>query len=123
MAKILIVDDSETLRIQLKKTLQEAGHQPIEAIDGINGLEVLEQNRDTQLILCDVNMPRIDGITMCKKVQEDAQLKKIPIFMLTTESNPEMKAQGKAAGVIAWITKPYIPEKLLSAIGKALKLG
>lgn len=118
MAKILIVDDSETLRSQLKKHLEEGGHKVIEAYDGINGLEVLGANKDVQLILADVNMPRMDGLVMCEKVHEMPEFGKVPIFMLTTESNPEMKTKGKASGVIAWITKPYVVAKLLAAVDK-----
>jgi two-component system, chemotaxis family, chemotaxis protein CheY len=118
MAKILIVDDSETLRTQLRKTLEEASHEVLEGYDGVNGLETLRANPDVQLILCDVNMPEMDGITMCSKVHEDDGLNKIPIFMLTTESNPEMKAKGKEVGVKAWVTKPFVATKLLAAIEK-----
>ena len=121
MSKILVVDDSETLRSQLKKDLEQAGHTVMEAYDGVNGLEIIQANKDTNLILCDVNMPRMDGLTMCEKVREIPELLKTPIFMLTTESNPEMKTRGKAAGVIAWITKPYVAAKLLVAIDKITK--
>ena len=122
MAKILIVDDSETLRTQLKKTLEDAGHSVVEGCDGVKGLEALRSNDDIKLILCDVNMPEMDGLTMCQKVHEDDALNKIPIFMLTTESNPDMKTKGKAAGVKAWVTKPFVPEKLLTAINKILSM-
>ncbi len=118
MAKILVVDDSEMLRSQLKKVLSDAGHQVVEGVDGLNGIEVLEANKDVKLILCDVNMPRMNGIAMCQKVHADAVLGKIPIFMLTTESNPDMKAKGKEAGVIAWITKPFVEDKLIAAVNK-----
>ncbi|MBY0472261.1 response regulator [bacterium] len=119
--KILVVDDSETLRVQLKQDLEKGGFQVVEGVDGVNGIEVLEKNKDVALIVCDVNMPNMDGLTMCSKVHQTAEFKAIPIFMLTTESGPEMKAKGKEAGVIAWITKPYVAEKMLAAIGKVLK--
>lgn len=120
MAKILVVDDSETLRSQIRKDLETAGHAVVEAYDGLNGIEMLDGNKDTQLILCDVNMPRMDGLTMCGKVHTTPGYDKIPIFMLTTESNPEMKAKGKDSGVVAWITKPYAAPKLLAAVEKIL---
>lgn len=116
--KILIVDDSETLRTQLRKDLEAGQHSVIEAEDGLQGLDSLTKESGIELILCDVNMPRMDGITMCAKIQESPEMKKIPRIMMTTESSPEMKAQGKAAGVTAWITKPYVAEKLLAVIGK-----
>jgi two-component system chemotaxis response regulator CheY len=118
MAKILIVDDSETLREQLKKDLSEKGHQTIEACDGQDALEVLDTTGGVDLILCDVNMPRMDGLTMCQRLHENEKFAKIPIFMLTTESAPEMKTKGKAVGVIAWVTKPYSAAKLLVAVEK-----
>ena len=120
MAKILIVDDSETLRVQLKKLLENNGHTVVEGQDGLLGLEKLKANSDISLIICDVNMPNMDGITMVTKVSEDASMSKIPIFMLTTESNVEMKEKGKKAGVKAWVTKPYNDEKLIFAISKIL---
>lgn len=123
MAKIVIVDDSETLRSQLKRDLEAAGHQVIEGYDGVNGLEVLEANQDVKLIICDVNMPRMDGLTMCKKAHDKPELSKVPIFMLTTEASPEMKTKGKEAGVIAWIIKPYVVEKVMGAVSKVLAKG
>ncbi|MGZ3809853.1 MAG: response regulator, partial [Bacteriovorax sp.] len=79
MAKILIVDDSESLRVQLRKCLQAKGHSVCEGHDGKHGLDVLKANTDTNLIICDVNMPNMDGITMCSKVKEDPSVNKIPI--------------------------------------------
>ncbi len=120
MPKILIVDDSETLRTQVRQILQEAGYQVIEGVDGLSGLEVLQENPDTHLIICDVNMPKMDGLTMCQRIHENQNLNKIPIFMMTTEANPDIKQRGKAAGVVAWVTKPFVEVKLMSAIKKVL---
>lgn len=122
MAKILIVDDSESLRIQLKKALQAKGHTVCEGHDGKHGLEVLKANTDTKLIICDVNMPNMDGITMCSKVKEDSSISNIPIFMLTTESNAELKEKGKKVGVKAWVTKPFDEAKLLDGVAKILSM-
>ena len=115
MAKILIVDDSETLRIQLDEILKAAGHETVEAADGILGLGALKNNPDIDMVLCDVNMPNLNGLDMVERVEQP-----IPVFMLTTEANAEYKARGKAAGVMAWITKPFVGEKLLKGIDKAL---
>ncbi len=120
MSKILLVDDSETLRSQLKRLVESNGYSVLEAADGKQGLDVLSKNSDVSLIVCDVNMPIMDGITMCMKVSEDPKLNTIPIFMLTTESNIEMKEKGKKAGVKAWITKPFEDVKIVAAIGKIL---
>lgn len=123
MAKIVIVDDSETQRVQLKRDLESMGHQVAEAFDGANGLEVLNENRDVKLIICDLNMPRLDGLSMCKKINQDPNFVGVPKIMLTTESNPQMKSQGKEAGVTAWMTKPYNSERLIGAVAKILSRG
>jgi two-component system chemotaxis response regulator CheY len=120
MAKVLIVDDSETLRHQLKRDLEAAGHTVVEAVDGADGLEKFQGRQDLELILCDVNMPNMDGLTMVSKLAAALKAKNIPVFMLTTEASAEMKARAKESGVRAWITKPYIAEKLISAIQKVL---
>jgi two-component system chemotaxis response regulator CheY len=122
MAKIMIVDDSESLRIQLKKIIESKGHTVCEGHDGKHGLDVLKQNLDAKLIICDVNMPNMDGITMCTKVKEDASLANIPIFMLTTESSAELKEKGKKVGVKAWVTKPFDEAKLMDAVAKVLSM-
>lgn len=121
MAKILVVDDSETVRSQLKKDLETKGHEVIEAGDGVQGLESVRSAGRFDLILCDVNMPNMDGLTMCAKIHEQSEHSGTPIFMLTTESNADMKAKGKEAGVRAWITKPYVANALLSAVEKITK--
>ena len=119
--KILIVDDSETARFQLRKDLEIKGYQVIEGADGIEGLNLISENLDVQLVISDVNMPQMDGLTMARKIHEKNDFKNMPILIMTTESTPEMKAKGKEAGVLAWVTKPYNPEKLLSAIEKILR--
>ena len=118
MAKILIVDDSEAIRIQLRKDLELNGHVVNEAMDGLDGLNQIAKHTDTELIICDVNMPRMDGLSMCSKVCQDPKNSNVKVFMLTTEASAEMKLRGKDAGVKAWITKPYILDKLLLAINK-----
>lgn len=122
MPKILVVDDSETLRSQLRHSLESVGHQVVEAENGLIGLSMLEKHADTALILCDVNMPEMDGLSMCQKVHKDEKTNKIPIFMLTTESGSDLKSKGKEVGVKAWITKPYNEEKLLAVVKKVLNV-
>ena len=121
MAKILIVDDSDTLRIQLRGILEECGHEVIEGEHGLEGLNKAREHTDINLVICDFNMPEMDGITMCRKVKEEDSLQKVPIFMLTTESTPELKALGKEAGVMAWIVKPFNAEKLKAVVTKVLE--
>ena len=120
MAKILVVDDSEIIRVQLKNDLLAEGYDVLEAENGLKGLDVVTNNSDIDLIISDVNMPEMDGPTMCKKLHMDASVKHIPIVMLTTQSNPELKASCKENGVIAWITKPYKLNGLLAGIRKVL---
>ena len=121
MAKILVVDDSETQRYQLAQELKAAGFQVIDACDGEDGIAKLELNRDVALIICDVNMPGMDGITMCSKIHESGRFPGVPIFVLTTEASVELKHTARKFGVRAWITKPFVPEKLIEAVRKLIK--
>jgi two-component system chemotaxis response regulator CheY len=120
MAKILVVDDSEIIRVQLKNDLLAQGYDVVEADNGLNALDTISQNKDIDLIISDVNMPEMDGPTMCKKLHQNPESNGIPIVMLTTQSNPELKASCKEHGVIAWITKPYKLKGLLVGIEKIL---
>lgn len=121
MKKIMVVDDAETQRFQLKKDFESAGYNVVEAVDGVDGLKKLSENADISLIICDVNMPNMDGLTMCSKIHAEGKFKELPIFMLTTEASPELKQTGKSVGVRAWITKPYVAAKILEAAKKVIK--
>ena len=120
MSKILIVDDSDTLRTQLHDLLVEAGHQVVQGRDGADGLAVAQSTQGIELLISDYNMPEMDGVTMCSKIRLIDAYKSLPMFMLTTESSTELKAQGKQVGVMAWVVKPFNPEKLLLVINKVL---
>lgn len=120
MAKVLVVDDSETIRTQLRRDLEGAGHVVVEACDGKVGLQMAEENPDFQLLICDVNMPVMDGLEMCERLFLNEKFGKVPKFMLTTEAVPAMKQRAKAVGVLAWIIKPYVLDKLLAAISKVV---
>jgi two-component system, chemotaxis family, chemotaxis protein CheY len=120
MGKILVVDDSDVVRIELKAMLESKGHTVIEAANGAEGLAVAIANPDISLMISDVNMPVMDGVTMCKQVKERAEFAKLPIFMLTTESGTDLKAQGKAAGVMLWVVKPPNPEKFMDVVAKVV---
>jgi len=118
MAKtILIVDDSSSVRIVLATTLKSAGYNVIDAVDGEDGLSKLTGEK-IHLIISDVNMPKMDGITMVKKVKALPKYKFTPICMLTTESEESKMQEGKMAGAKAWIVKPFQPAVLLSAVEK-----
>jgi two-component system chemotaxis response regulator CheY len=121
MAKILIVDDSETIRMAVKSLLVDAGHEVIAGADGKEGLELALNCSDLELIISDFNMPGLDGVAMCKAIGEERKDRKFPILMLTTEGSQTLKDMGKAVGVIAWVTKPYNDEKLLIMVQKILE--
>lgn len=120
MAIILVVDDSEAARAQVKMDLLAAGHEVLEAENGVQGLEALNKYKDIKLVICDVNMPEMDGLTMCEEAFANNENNKIPIIMLTTQCSDEMKARGKKSGVVAWINKPHKAEPLISGIAKIL---
>jgi two-component system chemotaxis response regulator CheY len=118
MAKtILIVDDSASLRQIVGIALRGAGYDVIEGDDGQAGLGKLKGQR-VHLIISDVNMPRMDGISFVKAVKQLPDYKFTPIVMLTTESEEGKKREGQAAGAKAWMTKPFRPEQLLSVVQK-----
>jgi len=119
MAKtVLIVDDSTSLRALVKLSLIRAGYAVLEASDGREGLVQLEKATKVNLIVSDVNMPNMDGITFVTHVKQHARHKFIPVIMLTTEDEAAKIAQAKAAGARAWLTKPFNPPQLLDAVGK-----
>lgn len=121
MSNVLIVDDSETVRTQLRNDLTNEGYTTFEACSGLEGLKILEGNANRiDLIFCDVNMPEMDGLSMCRELHKDPILSKIPIFMLTTQTSQEMKADGKESGVVAWIIKPYEKKKVMGGVAKVL---
>lgn len=121
MAKVMIVDDSRSTRARIRKHLETSGHTVLEAGDGQQGLDILEREKDVNLVLCDIRMPRMDGLTMCRKLREIPRLNQLPILMLTTESSLEMRDQGKAFGLLGWITKPFREEEVVAAIERILK--
>ena len=115
--KIITVDDAMTMRKMVSFTLQDAGHQVLEAADGVAALALLRNER-VDLVISDVNMPNMDGITLTRRLRELNHLKTTPIILLTTESAPEVKAQGRSAGATGWIIKPFKPEQLLALVQK-----
>jgi len=118
MAKtILIVDDSSSLRKVVAMSLKSAGYEVVEAEDGRDALGKLD-GRKVHLIISDVNMPNMDGITFLKAVKANASYKFTPVIMLTTETTDEKKQQGKEAGARAWVTKPFQPPQLLDAVSR-----
>lgn len=118
MAKtILVVDDSASLRQVVSIALKGGGYDVIEACEGKDGLDKLN-GRKINLIISDVNMPVMDGITFVKEVKRLPTHKFTPIIMLTTESQEAKKLEGQAAGAKAWVVKPFKPEQMLAAVAK-----
>ncbi|RDU98220.1 response regulator [Trinickia dinghuensis] len=118
MAKtIMIVDDSASLRQVVGIALRGAGYDVIEGSDGVDALKKLTGQK-VHLIVSDVNMPNMDGISLVKKVKEMPAYKFTPIVMLTTESQEERKREGQAAGAKAWVVKPFNPPQLLAVVQK-----
>jgi two-component system chemotaxis response regulator CheY len=118
MAKtILIVDDSASLRQVVSIALKGAGYDVLEGCDGKDALTKLDGRR-IHLIISDVNMPNMDGITFVKEVKKLPTYKFTPIIMLTTESQEARKQEGQAAGAKAWVVKPFKPEQMLMAVSK-----
>ncbi|MDE1948701.1 MAG: response regulator [Burkholderiales bacterium] len=121
MAKtILIVDDSGSLRTVVRMTLERAGYDVLEAGDGVQGLARLGENSKVHLIISDVNMPNMDGISFVKEVKQHPRHKFAPVIMLTTEGQDAKKEQGRAAGAKAWMVKPFNPPQLLDAVSKLI---
>ena len=112
---ILTVDDSRTMRDMLMLALKSAGFDVVQAIDGVHGLEVLASS-SPQVIITDINMPRMDGFGFIEGVRRDDKYRGIPILVLTTESDDSKKARARQAGATGWIVKPFSPEKLVDAI-------
>jgi two-component system chemotaxis response regulator CheY len=114
MAKtILVVDDSGTVRQQVSMALKQAGFAIVEAADGQEALAAIESNRAIDMVVCDVNMPVLNGLEMVEKVKKNPEHKALPILMLTTEGQPSMIRRAKEAGAVGWIVKPFDANQLV----------
>ena len=116
---IMIVDDSSSLRQVVKITLSGAGYTVIEASDGQDALAKCDGQK-IHLIISDVNMPRMDGITFVSELKKNPAYKFTPVIMLTTETGDDKKRAGQAAGAKAWVTKPFQPAQILAAVSKLI---
>ena len=116
--KILIVDDSRTIRQQVSFTLSKGGFTVVEAEDGKDGIAKLGAHEDVAMIISDVNMPNMNGIEMVEAIKADGKHKALPIVMLTTEGSGELIERAKAAGAKGWIVKPFKPDQLIAAVNK-----
>lgn len=118
-ANILTVDDSASIRLTTKVTLTNAGYSVTEAVNGAEGL-MAAKGSSFDLIVTDLNMPVMDGLTMIEELRKLPAQAGVPIIFLTTESDPDLKARAKAAGATGWLTKPFDPESLVKIVKKVL---
>jgi len=118
--RILIVDDSTAIRQSITYILNQEGYETVEAKDGLEAFQMLEGIGKLDLIITDVNMPNMDGITFIRKARELSSFKFIPILVLTTESQGSKMSEGKEAGATGWIVKPFSADKLLGVVKKVI---
>jgi two-component system chemotaxis response regulator CheY len=116
--KILVVDDSSTVRQQVRLALTQAGFTVIEAVDGLDGAEKIESDNTISMVICDVNMPRMNGLEMLSRVKGGGKRPNLPVVMLTTEGQPALIRQAKANGAKGWIVKPFKADMLVAACQK-----
>lgn len=119
MALILTVDDSFSIRSLVAETLLSAGHEVVQAKDGFEGLAKATASK-VDLVISDVNMPGMDGITLVKRLREVPGYRFVPLLILTTELDPAKKLQAKNAGATGWLVKPFNPAQLLATIRKVI---
>jgi two-component system chemotaxis response regulator CheY len=113
--RVMMVDDSATVRQALQMVLSDAGYDVLEAVDGQDALDKLS-SESVDMLVTDLNMPKVDGIVLIQEIRQRPGNRFMPIIMLTTESQPEKKSAGKIAGASGWITKPFRPEQLLAVV-------
>jgi two-component system chemotaxis response regulator CheY len=118
VAKILVVDDSSTVRNDVAGFLKNNGLDVATAVDGKDGLVKVKADPGLKLVICDVNMPNMDGLTMVEKIRGELKNTSVSVIMLTTESSPSMKERGKVAGIKGWIVKPFNGPAVLESLKK-----
>ncbi|HEX2670873.1 MAG TPA: response regulator [Polyangiaceae bacterium] len=116
--KILVVDDSATVRQQVRAALADTGFEVVEAADGLEGLDAINGRSDLAAVVCDVNMPRLGGLQMLEMLNEKGKVPALPVVMLTTEGQPALMQQAKAAGARGWLVKPFKPATLVATLRK-----
>ncbi len=119
MANIMTVDDTATMRQMISFTLSSVGHHVVQAVNGEEALKLAQQAK-LDLVIADVNMPVMDGISLIKSLRQLPDYRFTPILMLTTESQDSKRQEGKAAGATGWIVKPFNPEQLINVVNKVL---
>ncbi len=117
MAKrIMTVDDSPTVRQMLRLTLEDAGYEVVEAVNGADALRKLDEGEKIDMLITDLNMPNMDGIELIRSVRKDTARRFMPIIMLTTETQESKRQEGKAAGASGWLVKPFKAQQVLGIV-------
>ncbi len=116
--KIIVIDDSQTIRDQVGATLRQAGYEILEAVDGVDGANVIEKSPDAALVLCDVNMPKKNGLELLEGLRKDDRFKSLPVLMLTSEGQPHLIERARKSGAKGWLVKPFKADLLLAAVRK-----
>jgi two-component system chemotaxis response regulator CheY len=116
--KIIVIDDSQTIRDQVGTTLRQAGYEILEAVDGIDGAQVIEKAPDAALVICDVNMPKRNGLELLEGLRKDDRFKTLPVVMLTSEGQPHLIERARKSGAKGWLVKPFKADLLLAAVRK-----
>jgi two-component system chemotaxis response regulator CheY len=116
--KIIVIDDSQTIREQVGTALRQAGFDIVEATDGADGAEVIDRTPDAALVICDVNMPNKNGLELLEGLRLNEKHKLLPVLMLTTEGQPQMIERARKSGAKGWLVKPFQSDLLLAAVRK-----
>jgi two-component system chemotaxis response regulator CheY len=116
--KIIVIDDSQTIRERVATTLRRAGFEILEAVDGVDGAEVIERTPDAALAICDVNMPKRNGLELLEGLRDSGRTSVLPVLMLTTEGQPQLIERARKAGAKGWLVKPFKADLLLAAVKK-----
>jgi two-component system chemotaxis response regulator CheY len=120
VTRILAVDDSPSMRQMVGVTLKSAGYDVLEACDGREALDIAKQQAPVDLVITDVNMPNMDGLTLVRELRMLPHYRGVPLLVLTTEASAEKKLEGKAAGATGWVVKPFSPDRLLATIARII---
>jgi two-component system chemotaxis response regulator CheY len=120
---ILVVDDSASVRQQVSMTLRAAGFAIVEAADGQEGVAIIDSNLDIDMVICDINMPNMNGLEMVEIIKGHPENKSLPILMLTTEAQTSLVKHARQAGAVGWIVKPFIPSQLVQTVEHLTKLA
>ncbi len=121
MKKILIVDDSESIREIVSMTLINEGYDVLAGVDGVDAMDIANKHDDIKLVITDLHMPNMDGISLIKKLRVSEKYARVPILFLTTETQVDKKLEAKQSGATGWIIKPFIQKKLAIAVKKVIK--